>query len=173
MPENKPEKTADKGHILAVDTGLRTGLALFGPDSRLMWYRSSNFGSPARLKQGVHSLLKELPEGTTVVIEGGGPLGDIWQREAGRRKFRAISVSAERWRGLLLLPRQQRTGPEAKRHAGSIARSVIEWSGLKRPTSLRHDAAEAILVGLWAAIVLGWIEKLPDEVGKTRGLSPP
>jgi len=28
-----------------------------------------------------------------------------------------------------------------------LARSVIAWSGTKKPASLRYDAAEAILIG--------------------------
>jgi hypothetical protein len=34
-----------------VDLGLRSGLALFGSDGRLRWYRSQNFGSQSRLKR--------------------------------------------------------------------------------------------------------------------------
>jgi hypothetical protein len=47
----------------------------------------------------------------------------------------------------------------AKRTAAEVARRIIEWSGAPRPTSLRHDAAEAILIGLWGAIVLGWLDR--------------
>jgi hypothetical protein len=42
---------------------------------------------------------------------------------------------------------------------------VIEWSGAARPTSLRHDAAEAILIGLWGLLEAGWMGRLPDELG--------
>ena len=37
-----------------------------------------------------------------------------------------------------------------KQAADGLAREIIEEHGAKRPTSLRHDAAEAILVGYWA-----------------------
>ncbi len=37
--------------LLAVDLGVRTGLALYGGDGRLLRYRSQNFGSAARLRQ--------------------------------------------------------------------------------------------------------------------------
>ena len=56
-----------------------------------------------------------------------------------------------------LLPREQRSATLAKRAAGTVARRVIAWSGAPRPTSLRHDAAEAILIGLWGVMALGWI----------------
>ena len=32
------------------------------------------------------------------------------------------------------------------------------------PTALRHDTAEAILLGLWAVVELGWLERIPPEV---------
>ena len=38
--------------LLAVDLGLRTGLAAFGDDGRLRWYRSQHFGSTASLRRG-------------------------------------------------------------------------------------------------------------------------
>ena len=41
---------------------------------------------------------------------------------------------------------------------------MIEWSGAPRPTSLRHDAAEAILIGLWAALEAGWLADVPETV---------
>ena len=166
MTHKKPDIKPDKGHILAVDAGLRTGLALFEADGRLKWYRSSNFGGLSRLKQGVYPIIKELPEGSVVVIEGGGQVAVIWEHEAARRGLELMRVSAECWRGALLLKRHQRSGPEAKRWAGALARRVIQWSGAPRPTSLRHDAAEAILIGLWAVLEKGWLEMLPEEISR-------
>jgi hypothetical protein len=49
----------------------------------------------------------------------------------------------------------------AKRRAIEMARRVIEWSDAPRPTSLRHDAAEAILIGLFGVLELGWLDRLP------------
>jgi hypothetical protein len=48
--------------------------------------------------------------------------------------------------------------------AADLARRVIAWSNATRPTSLRHDAADAILIGLWSVLELGWLETLPDEL---------
>ncbi len=150
------------GHLLAVDIGLRTGFALYSGDGRLMWYRSQNFGSPSRLKRAANAIINDIPEISAVVLEGGGPLADIWEKEAGKLGIRVIRVAAEQWRSMLLYPRQQRTGVQAKKTADELARRVIEWSGASRPTSLRHDAAEAILVGLWASVELGWLERVPS-----------
>jgi hypothetical protein len=48
--------------------------------------------------------------------------------------------------------------------AAQLARNVIEWSGARRPTSLRHDAAEAILIGLWGVLSAGWLRALPPAI---------
>jgi hypothetical protein len=153
--------------LLAVDAGLHAGLARYGRDGRLAWYRSTNFGTRPRLKAGVKSLLAGEREIERLVVEGGGGLAQIWEREAGRRGISVMRVSAEEWREFLLLPRQRVDGATAKRQAVEAARLVIEWSGAKKPTSLRHDAAEAILAGLYAVITCGWLSEPPE--GLTGG----
>jgi hypothetical protein len=154
--------------LLAVDVGLHTGLARFGRDGRLIWYRSTNFGARARLKAGAHSLLAGDPEVSRLIIEGGGELAKVWEREANKRGIAVTRVSAEIWRERLLLPRERTSGSTAKKKAQDLARRVIEWSGAKRPTSLTHDAAEAVLVGFYAVLRLGWIEKPPFDMGPPR-----
>ena len=141
-----------------MDAGVRTGLAFYGTDGRLKWYRSTNFGSQARLRLGARSVLLEAGRGGVLAIEGGGPNAEAWVREAGKLGFTVMRVSAERWRPAFMNERQMRTGQEAKREAGRLAREVIKWSGAKKPAALRHDAAEAILIGLWAVVETGWTE---------------
>jgi hypothetical protein len=150
--------------LLAVDIGLRTGLALFRQDGRLQWYRSQNFGTVTRLRRGVRGVLAAIPELAWLVLEGGGSLAEVWRREADQRSIRVRQISAEAWRERMLYPREQRTGAQAKAHATDLARRVIVWSHARRPTSLRDDAAEAILVGLWGALEVGWLPGLPDEL---------
>jgi hypothetical protein len=151
--------------LLAVDFGLRTGLAAFGPDGRLRWYRSQHFGSTARLRRGVPALLDGVSH---LVVEGGGSLARVWADEAAARGVEVRWVSAETWRAAFLYPREQRSGERAKRTADELARRVIEWSTAPRPTSLRHDAAEAILVGLWGVLELGWLAALPPGLLHAR-----
>lgn len=153
--------------LLAVDLGLRTGLALFGTDGRLQWYRSQNYGTPPRLRRGVSHLLSEHSDVRWLVLEGGGRLAEIWEREAKRRGIAALRISAEQWRQRFLYDREQRSGSAAKRNAGTLARAVIAWSGAARPTTLRHDAAEAILAGLWGVLEVGWLEEVPSVVRRT------
>ena len=148
--------------LLAVDAGLRAGIAVFGSDGRLERYRSTNFGSPKRLRSAAYGVMKELDGLERVIVEGGGSIVEPWMREAHRGGLGFTQVQAGVWRKVLLLPRDQRSGTAAKEQADELARRVITWSGAPRPTSLRHDAAEAILIGLWGAIEVGWLTELPD-----------
>lgn len=147
--------------LLAVDVGLSTGLALYGGDGRLRWYRSQHFANHAALRQGVFRLLRELRDVERICLEGGGPLADIWERAGQRRGIDVSRIAAETWRARLLYAREQRNGAQAKQKAEDLARRIIAWSGAPGPTALRHDAAEAILVGLWAVLELGWLAALP------------
>ena len=150
--------------LLAVDVGLRTGLALYRDDGRLLWHRSHNFGSMARLRRAVAGILAEEPGLAWVVLEGGGAVARVWERAAARRGIQVRQIAAEDWREQLLYPRQQRSGAQAKQSAQDLARRVIEWSGAPRAPSLRHDAAEAILAGLWAVADAGWLDEAPESI---------
>jgi hypothetical protein len=151
--------------LLAIDVGVRTGLAVYRDDGRLIWYRSRNFGAAARLRRAIPALLHEAFDPTYVVLEGGGPLAEHWATSSERHGAAVRRVSAEEWRATFLLPRDQRSGEQAKRIADGIARRVVEWSDAPRPTSLRHDAAEAILIGLWGVIDVGWLSGVPAALG--------
>jgi hypothetical protein len=147
--------------LLAVDIGIRTGLAFYDGSGRLCWYRSHNFGNISRLRRAVYNTLRDLPGLTHIVLEGGGPLAEVWKKEAKRRGINVIRISAEQWRGLLMYQRQQTDATKAKNTAKELAKRVIDWFGAPKPTSLRHDTAEAVLIGLWAVLSLGWID--PDK----------
>ena len=150
--------------LLAIDMGLRAGLAVFGRDGKLIWYRSRNYGNRSRLKKAAYSVLNEAAPISVVTVEGGGEHATPWTQEIERRGLRLIQIGAERWRKELLLNRQQRHGVEAKYHADTLARKIIQWSGAKRPTSLRHDAAEAICIGFWSVQYLGWLKEVPPQL---------
>lgn len=150
--------------LLAVDLGLRTGLALYGADARLRWYRSHNFGTRTRMRRAVHQIVADVSGLAWVFAEGDRGLGEIWRHEAERSGATLRLLSAEIWRSRLLHSRERRNGADAKRHADEIARRVIRWSGAPRPTELRHDTAEAILIGLWGVLEVGWLDDLPLEL---------
>jgi len=150
--------------LLAVDLGVKTGLALFNQDGRLLWCRSHNFGTIKRLRKGVCRMLGDMPDLSILVLEGGGKVAEVWEREAKRRSLALYRISAEDWRQKLLYPREQRSGSLSKHNAGHIARRVVAWSRMAKPTPLRHDTAEAILVGLWGVLEVGWLKQLPAEL---------
>jgi hypothetical protein len=152
------------GSLLAVDLGLKTGLALFNQDGTLAWYRSHNFGHRERLKRGIPGILVTIPDISAIIMEGGGNLATLWEKEAERRGIAMVRISAEEWRHEFLYSREQRSGMDSKRHAGELARKVIQWAQASRPTALRHDTAEAIMIGLWGLLHLGWIQTLPKEL---------
>jgi hypothetical protein len=147
--------------LLAVDLGLRAGLAAFSQEGILLSYRSCHFPSRSSLKRGVYLILNDYPELTHLVIEGGGDCLPPWEKEAKRRHLSLMRISAEKWRQKLLLQRQRKSGKIAKCTADKLARQLIDSTGAKKPTSLRHDAAEAILIGLWAVLELNWLATPP------------
>ena len=135
--------------LLAIDLGLRCGWATFDHEGRLLAYGSRHFGNRTTLRKAIPQILDDVPLLETLVIEGGGELFILWEKEATRRGIAVKQIMAEGWRRQILLLRERTNGRDAKAAADGAARQVIERSGAKRPTSLRHDAAEAILVGAW------------------------
>lgn len=156
------------GQLVAVDLGLRTGVAIYAGDGTLLRYRSHNYGNRSRLRRGAASALGDVGDLRWLVVEGDAALARIWVRGAQRRGAVWTSVTAEQWRATLLHPSQQRSGVEAKQHADRLARLVIAWSGAARPTSLRHDAAEAILAGLWGCLHYGLLDTVPQALSLHR-----
>lgn len=122
----------------------------------LLRYRSTNFGSRRRLKKAVYRLIRDAGPPRYVVMEGSRDLANIWEKAAEKQGAETMVVAAEDWRPALLVPHQRRTGADAKQAADSLARDIIDKTGADRPTSLRHDAAEAILIGWWGLQQIGW-----------------
>lgn len=170
LPGNDPREPAQSVAelpgcaLLAVDAGLRAGLAAYSRQGRLLWQRSLHLADIAALKRYVRGLLHELPELQVLVLEGGGAVARVWENAAAKRGLRLLICSAEEWRAELLHPREQRSGADAKNTALRLARKVMARSGLPRPASLRHDAAEAVLAGFFALRRLGWERGKAEDV---------
>lgn len=147
--------------LLAIDLGLRAGLAWYSGDGRLASYRSTHFASTAVLKRGIEAVLAEAEQLSFLVVEGDRRHAELWAKRAEKRGARILLVAPEVWRARLLLPRESRSGRDAKDAATVLARQVIEWSGARRPTSLNDDAAEAILLGLYGVLAVGWLDAPP------------
>ncbi len=142
---------AQNVRLLAIDLGLRCGWAAFDDAGRLLGYGSRHYGNRSALRKAIPPILAAYPHLARLVVEGGGELYIPWEKEAARRGIAVVQVASEEWRKTLLKPYERGSGVQAKAAADGLARDVIERSGAKRPTSLRHDAAEAILVGVWAS----------------------
>jgi len=112
-------------------------------------------------------MLNHIEDLQWLVIEGGGDIVDIWIKEAKKRGIKVKQVRAEVWRQRLLYLRERRSSVHAKKHADGMARQIILWSGIHRPTSLRHDTADAILIGMWGVLEFKIRKKLPDELHRT------
>jgi len=149
------------GTLLAVDLGLRTGLAVYGREGQLLRYRSTHFPTVAALKRALPRVLDEAPGLVWLVCEGDRHYADIWSRLAEKRGARVLRPSPEAWRRALFAPGARCDAAQAKASASRLARQVIEVCGGRRPTSLTHDVAEAILIGLWGLRDVGWIAELP------------
>jgi hypothetical protein len=143
--------------LLAVDLGVKTGLALFSSEGRLMWHRSQNFGNKARLRKAIPWIVGLEEDITYIVIEGGGPLLKLWDAYLEKRNIEVLHIMAEEWRYALLLDREQRKGWQAKENAVRYAGIIIKKICNQKTVATNNDAAEAILIGTWAMEKLGWI----------------
>lgn len=141
--------------LFCVDVGIRSGMALYDAQGRLVWARSRNFGSRARLRKGVYTILRGLPRLGLVVLEGGGDLGRLWEHEARKLGAEVWRVSAEDWRDDLLPPRMRSCAAVAKQSAVAVAQEYARSCGLPLATAFNDDAAEAVLCGLWASLRVG------------------
>ncbi|RMF41977.1 MAG: hypothetical protein D6751_12950 [Deltaproteobacteria bacterium] len=138
--------------LLAVDLGIRSGLACFDATGRLHWYRSTNFGDASRLRRAIPGIFDSIPRLKYLVLEGGGPLFELWCRQGRKRGVQVLQLQAEDWRRELLLARERRSARLAKARAAELAREIIRSSGAPLPRgTLVHDVAEAVLVGLYAS----------------------
>lgn len=148
--------------LLAVDAGVRTGLALFDRSGKLLWYRSHNMGSVSALRRAAHNLLVGIAGLSVVVVEGGGPVAEAWIKTAGKLNLNVVKTDAGQWRKTLLLPRENRNSETAKHSAIILSQQIIRESGADSYNIPTHDAAEAILIGIWGTFISGWITRLPD-----------
>lgn len=142
--------------LLAIDLGLKTGLAVFGDDGRVRRYRSQNYGTVGRLKRAAWGEIVGVEELVALAVEGDMALARVWAKVATKRGAEVFAIQAATWRRELLPDKDRRSGASAKAAAEVLARDVVERSGLPRPTAMRHDAAEAICIGVWACRQLGW-----------------
>jgi hypothetical protein len=157
--------------LLAVDVGLRSGVAMFGSDGRLRWYRSQACTTVPQLRRVAGRLLGAPGDVSWLISEGDVSLAAVWERIAMRQGVRVQRVDKLTWRGRLLeAPCALGLVPSAAEQAQHMARQVIQWSGGPAPAVLQPDAAAAILIGLWGVIQLGWLDAAAWQQGSEAPL---
>ena len=163
-PLGRPEDPADTpvAKLLAIDLGLRAGIALFTGKGRLIAYRSTNFGNLSRLKRAIPSIVG--PTVKVLVTEGDARLAHLWELHASRRDIICERIAPQSWRSQIYNLSEMRQKGRWKETADKYARRIIGWSELSSPSSLRHDAAEAICLGMCAVIRHGWLDQLPKDI---------
>jgi hypothetical protein len=154
--------------LVAVDLGLRTGIAVFDGTGAVRSVTSRNLGRRSRLRGAARAVVGEQDRLDVLVVEGDRGLAAAWERQAAPRGARCLQVTPEVWRARLLHPRERRDGRAAKAAADPLARTAIATLGGQRVTSLRHDAAEAVLIGVWGLLEVGWLDTLPPALDPRR-----
>ena len=147
--------------LVAVDLGVRTGIAVFGGDGRLVSVASRNLGRRGRVRQVATAMRRELDRVDALVLEGDRSLAPAWRQAFAPRGTQVVLVEAERWRQELLHPRERRDGRTAKAAARELADVAVRELSGRTVTPLRHDAAEAVLIGVWGLRQLGWLDAWP------------
>ena len=66
--------------LLAIDVGMKAGLAWFDEHGMLIRARSTRFANRAMLKRALPSILAELPGLSVVILEGQGDIADIFRK---------------------------------------------------------------------------------------------
>lgn len=144
--------------LLAVDLGVKTGYALYSDNGDLIRYHSHNFGNAQRLKKGVHGILKSCKNLQHLYIEGGGKLEKYWSKEAAKLGVKVNQLHAHDWRKEIYpTAKHQDKSKQTKIFAEKKALEILSKQNAPAPSSLTHDVAEAILIGYYACLQIGWI----------------
>ena len=106
--------------LLAVDLGMKAGLAWFGEDGRLLRCRTVHFPNRTVLKKAMPAILDELPL-DFAVIEGGGPVAALWWKAVVKRDLPIIQTCAEAWREDILWLRERHRRPPGQDLCGGVA----------------------------------------------------
>ena len=162
-----PIAVESKSLLFSLDLGLRFGWALYTQELDLIAYGSRHCGSVAQFKALAYSSIKRLPHDSHVYVEGGGPLLKYWRNPAEKRSLYFRSVHAEQWRSdtLPITHQYHVRGTVMKAEAIKRARPLILAQSGKRAKTLRHDAAEAILMGWWALYQIEWCSEARFKEG--------
>lgn len=147
--------------LLSVDLGVKTGLACWTSNGKLLWYRSQNYGSTERLKRAIRSILGQFNEPGVLVLEGGGRISELWITIAVRTGWLIETLHAEEWRLNLINQSEWQYCRDLKGLSIAYATIACHWGSQPVAGILNHNTAEAILAGLWILIKSGFITNPP------------
>ena len=140
--------------LLAVDLGLKTAWSVWDSEGRLCRFESRNFSTKTKMKSGVPTILRSIPDLEIIVAEGDSRLAKVWFGFL--KEVETELVQAQTWRPDLLHRRERRSGTAAKERAMALAAEIIRKDRCGKPANLNYDSAEAILLGYWAVQQRGW-----------------
>ena len=145
---------------MAVDLGVKTGLAVYNSNGDLINYKSRNYGNAKRLKKAIYQILKEQENLHFLYLEGGGKLDKYWVKQAAKLGIEIKQLHAETWRKKLF-PKHQAYyhSKPVKTYAEKQAKEILKAHAFPIPENLNKDVSEAILIGLYGCIEQGWINK--------------
>jgi hypothetical protein len=178
------ESTNTKQLLVAVDLGLRTGLALYSEEGRLLEYQNAIYGSAEELRVGCLALLAEweakyqqaVDEDDEVIsyrishvaLEGADvALKALWRDMIHDHLNDAhiLLVKPEEWRADLLLSKEKASGEAAKEASRLIARQLVaDYGGRLHKGKFPTDVAEAVLLGYHVSRRLGWLVRKEPSV---------
>ena len=158
--------------LVALDLGLRFGWAFYTQRGTLIGYGSHHCSGRVQLKKCAYTLIQTLPPESELWIEGGGALLKFWTKPAVKRNLVIHTFHAHQWRKICFdlhsSTLSSLSSKEAKLKAIEKAKNLIELQSqqnqkrhlqkIKKTSTLRHDTAEAILMGWWALLQTEWIE---------------
>jgi len=141
--------TAGTGWLLAVDGGLRAGVAMFDRHGTPLWCRSFHYATIGSMRRAARALFFRHAQLEHLLVEGGGAAGGAWQREGAHAGLQVHAIGAEAWRRALLPAHAVRSGKDSKQAAVAMASALFRRHGkaLVRPPA--HDAAEAVMAGVY------------------------
>jgi predicted phosphodiesterase len=171
--------------LVAVDLGLRTGLALYSEEGRLLEYQNAIYTSEDELRVGCLALLAaweaKYQQVTTdeddeaisyhishVALEGADvALKALWRDMIHDHLDDAhiLLVKPEEWRADLLLSKEKASGEAAKEASRLIARQLVaDYGGRLHEGKFPTDVAEAVLLGYHVSRRLGWLVRKEPSV---------
>lgn len=144
-----PASSAYGCKVLAVDLGLRFGVAVYDDQGALTWCGSHHVRRRADLRHAAAVFIRRYrPE--WIVSEGDTALARIWERAGTIVGARSVRVGPEQWRRELLMTRGTASSRKAKEASIRAARERLAAGPFALKHRLNDDCAEAVLIGAWA-----------------------